>query len=31
MRDDEERLYYEHNYNGRCMCVDCEEYRDDII
>ena len=31
MRGDEEYLYQEHNYNGKCMCVDCEEYRNDII
>jgi len=31
MRGDEEDLYREHNWNGKCVCVDCEEYRNDII
>ena len=31
MKYDEEHLYREHNYNYKCTCVDCEEYRDDLI
>ena len=27
MNKDSERLYWEHNYSGKCVCVDCEDYR----
>ena len=29
MKGDEEDLYHEHNYKGKCVCVDCEDYRDE--
>ena len=27
MKGDEGDLYHEHNYRGKCVCVDCEDYR----
>jgi len=30
MKDDEEDIYREHNFAGTCVCVDCEDYRNDI-
>lgn len=30
MRDNEEYLYQEHNYSYKCVCVDCEDYINDI-
>lgn len=24
----EERLYYEHNFDSKCICVDCENFRE---
>jgi len=24
---EEERLYYEHNFDSKCICIDCEDWR----
>jgi len=30
MNTDEVRLYNEHNWDIKCVCIDCEEYRNEV-
>ena len=30
MNTDETELYNEHNWDSKCICIDCEEYRNEM-